>query len=374
MSAGKEVPTKPKGHKTRYRTKDNVLSIETTCDDNSELFDDQKGESFPDVTIDLPNCSENLSLHRVILSKASQGLGTVFRGKPTFWCTYNAQSRHLAWKTHCDSDVEGSVLKKWLHFCYGSEMYLTIYEAVAGLWTLMQLKLRQEEELGLIIKQFIAPEVPRNVEIEVQVLKQCIAYGKDCDQAYDTLIATLAERVLSRDNITNNFDLVVDHCLMELPPSFLDKAHYGDVWTKYSEFELRKLYIERHSNELSAEDKDRIMSQCKEVMPNSSELKQMVEQGSFSQESLLMLFQKALEHCEKERDAQKARADAADATIATMRDEAKKRDEEMKALQSKQAQPVVVKDSLCIQCNICNTHYCFTLFFPQHIIQNLYVL
>lgn len=328
-----------------------ALVIETTSDNNLELFDDQEGDSFPDVTIGLPNSSQHLSLHRVILSKASQGLLAVFRGRPASWCTYDTQSRDLVWKPFCDATVEGVVLKKWLHFCYGSEMQLAIKEAVPGLWALAKLKLRQEEVLEQKIKQFIAPEVPRGLDTEVEVLKQCASYGKDENQVFDTVVATLAERVLSRDNITNNFSLVVDHCLMELPPEYLDKAQYGDVWTEYSEFELRKLYIERHGNDLSVEEKDKIMSQCKEVIPNSSELKQMIEQSTISQSSLLMLFQKALEQCEKERDAQKARADAAEAMIATMHEEAKKRDEEMKALQSKQSQSQIEKNRLFIRNN-----------------------
>ena len=357
MSAGKEekLATKSEGQIKGGRTKENVLVIETTCDNNLELFDDQEGESFPDVTIDLPNSSHHLSLHRVILSKASQGLRAVFRGNSASWNTYNVQSRHLAWKSCCDSEVEGAVLKKWLHFCYGSEMRLTLSEAVAGLWALSKLKLREEEKLEPRIKQFIAPEEPRELENEVELLKQCVAYSKDCDQKLDAIVEALTERVLSRDNITKHFHLVVVNCLMELPPAFLDKAKYGDVWTECSEFEVRKRYIETHTNQLSTEEKERIMSQCKEVIPNSEELKKLVEQSSLSPQSLIMLFQKALEQCEKERDAQKARADAAEATITTMRQEAEQRDEEIKKLQSKQLQDQIEKDSLYINHSHCNT-------------------
>ena len=350
MSAKEEkgFTTKQESQDKQERNQGDVLTIETTNDNNLELFDDKEGESFPDVTIALPNDSQHLTLHRVILGKASKGLGAAFRGKPALWGAYDMQSRHLEWKVCCDSAVEGLVLRKWLHFCYGSEMKLSVNEAVAGLWVLTKLNLQKEEMLGSVIQKFIAPDASRDLETEVLLLKQCIAYGQNSDKAFDAVTERLTKRVLTRGNIVGHFSLVVDHCLMELPPVFLDKAEYGEVWTEFSEFELRRHYIERHKNDLGAEEKDKIMNSCKEVIPNSGELKKMVEQSTLSKDSLLLIFQKALEQCEKERDAQKARADSAEATIARMEEEAKQRDEAMKAIQSKEQSVHIEEGSLFI--------------------------
>ena len=110
----------------------------------------------------------------------------------------------------------------------------------------------------------------------------------------------LAEIVLSKENMQNHYEKVVDRCLMKLPAKYLDIARYGDAHTKWSEFTTCAWYVRYNSESMSKKEKEDIMKKCDWKKLRSEELNELNEFGVVEPGKILTLYQTALAYAEGE--------------------------------------------------------------------------
>ena len=140
----------------------------------------------------------------------------------------------------------------------------------------------------------------------MKLLKECVVYPECCTEHGCGLDMALSQIVLTADNVRNNYETVIDDCLMMLPPRYLDVVGYGSPHTKLSDFHIRIDYLKRHAD-LTNEMKEMIMKRCNMNDMRCEELKALRQVGALKSNDLLDAFQGAFEKTEKERDELKKR-------------------------------------------------------------------
>ena len=100
------------------------------------------------------------------------------------------------------------------------------------------------------------------------------------------------------------YSVVVEKCLMELPPEFLDKIKYDHENVELSEFHLRMKYVKHHLSKLDDKQKSEILLRCDLMTLNPVELKELYTIGVVDYERYIELRFELMER-EKEEDSRK---------------------------------------------------------------------
>ena len=290
------------GHSNRTReTKlDQIYTdIGSSSSNNAELFDNK--DMFPDMEFVIPGVDHPLLLHKGIMAKSSKLIQGILKTKET---AKNDDLNRVEWMFDTKKPVDVKALLKVLRFCYDEtiQVYLTDGECCAVIAALFRLQVTQLDTTVRKLTSFAVEHAQQDVRNGVKLLKDTQCYSECCGLHGCGLDKSLGKTVLTAQNIQENYSVVVDDCLMRLPPEYLDMTEYGQPHTKFSEFNIRARYVAEHGDALSNEEKETIMKKCDWTKLQSNELRQLKELGFVGQEVIMEAYEKVLETTEQEKD------------------------------------------------------------------------
>ena len=276
-----------------------TVVVESPYYDNTLLFDNPESS---DMEFMVQGMEKPLKLHRVIMSTASNFVRRMLTQQGG-----NENSR--GWVYDMSRNVDKKAMVKVIRFCYGEDMEIGVDngECCAIIAALYRLEVTCTEEIVKRIGYFGLEEAKKDLRVGVKLLKECVAYPECCTEHGCGLDMALSQIVLTADNVRNNYETVVDDCLMMLPPRYLDVVGYGSPHTKLSDFHIRFGYVIRNANFLTTEMKEMIMKRCNMNDMRCEELKALRQVGALKLNDLLDAFQFALEKMEKIVDELKKR-------------------------------------------------------------------
>ena len=256
---------------------------------NIAAFNNQ--EAYGELTFITPGGNQRLGLHRIFLCPASRTVEEAVNGRINTHCKFRAESKALEWLHNNADEIYCRALIKWLRFCYGENQSFDAEECPAALTLLVQLKLRVGDNVKEDLEAFMIDAAKRNVEVGARMLCDCALKYEECESVGERL----AKVVLTAENMRNNGQLVVDECLMNLPPKYLDFVKYGEEGSEISEFNLRRRYIRNRQNHLDDHQKRDIIERCDLSKLTSGELRALCLLDVFDDKEMVRLCLSALE-------------------------------------------------------------------------------
>ena len=265
----------------------------------TESFDNL--DSYPDLEFVVVGMEKPLHLHRKILAHASGKVKAILDER---------RDQRLEWPFDTTKEVDREALVKALRFCYGETQTVGTKngECIAMIVALTRLQVTRLDDVVTLLNNFAMEEAKRNVEIGVELLKACAGYKEMSDMSQLGLDRKLATIVLTKNNMQEHYKEVVDECLMALPPDYLMIAEFGEPHTRLSEFSLRTKYVRFHTNKLTKEQKQAMVTKCDWSSLNSKELRELRLADIIDKDELLEAHEKALEYREIENERATAMA------------------------------------------------------------------
>jgi len=169
------------------------------------------------------------------------------------------------------------VLLKWLRFCYGEEQAFRWDECVAALVALGQLQLTCRENVQKTIVDHMIDVASKDVDAGTMMLRSCALEFPESFDGSDRVSTALAKVVLTLENITMKYDMVVSKCLMCLPIKYLDYAEYGRDHSEFSEFDIRMKYVSSGGCACNRREKIGMIRRIDKSTLNNEELRKMTE-------------------------------------------------------------------------------------------------
>jgi len=135
------------------------LSIASTFENKISTFDADFASSAPDVDFVMPELERPYHLHTSTLSAASQMFAQLFKGKDFPFCKYDQDAHRIEWTDEkaSSSKTYNSFVVKWLRFCYGEGMTMTVQEAPIALEILDQFQLQGSKSVKQTINDYYKP-------------------------------------------------------------------------------------------------------------------------------------------------------------------------------------------------------------------------
>ena len=263
-----------------------------------EMFNDDS--MFPDLEFVIPGLASPLLLHRGIMARSSRLMQGLLKAKRS---AQSADAGQIQWMYDTSKDVDRAALVKVLRFCYGETLNLSAEggELCAVVAALCRLQVICLEETLKRLTAFAVEQAEKDLTVGIQLLKETQSYQECCSESTCEMEIALAKVVLTRANICNRFESVVDGCLMKLPQKFLDIAEYGEPHTSYSEFSIRTRFV-RFTDELGRNEKEEIMKKCDWGKLNLNEVRELRSLGIVSQDVIMGVYDRVLETTEKKVD------------------------------------------------------------------------
>ena len=255
-------------------------------------------DSYPDIIFTIPGLDGDLRLHGMFLRMASATLDGLFQQQQSNACvSFDLATQTLKWidertKTH---PIYRNVLVKWLRFCYGEDQTFDIEECPAALAVFIQLQLKTSEDLKSVIERNMVETSRNNVEAGAMLLRQCAVEYEECHCDETSRVdLELARVVLTAENIKNHLEYLIEECVVNLPPMYLDYAIFDDTTT---EIHVRIMWVRYNRTRISEEEKRRILSSCNLGTINEEELKELLSLGTINLEE----YREYLEGCLERR-------------------------------------------------------------------------
>ena len=272
------------------------ICVESPFKNNAGLFNNK--DMFPDMEFVVPGLKQPLLLHKGIMANTSNFVQGVLKAKEAAMA-FNANK--VEWTFDTTNEVDRDALVKVLKLCYDETMTVDANagELCAVIAALCRLQVNCLEEVAKKLTDFAVKQATDDVRLGVQLLKETQLYPECCSPNTVELDKALAKVVLTAKNISENFDIVVDNCLMQMPTQYLDMAEYGEPHTQFSEFHVRAQYLKVCGDALSMKEKEMIMKQCDWTKLMSHELRELRELNVVGQDVMLEVCNKVLENTEE---------------------------------------------------------------------------
>lgn len=287
------------------------------------MFDNE--DTFPDLDFIITGLERPLKLHKNILSQTSELVKGILKAKQA---SNSGDGNIIKWMFDTNKEVDREALVKVLRFCYGDAVIVGVNngECCAVIATLFRLKVICAVETATQLSKFVVDQADRNLSMGAQLLVATQRYPECTNASFCAVDRQLAEIVLSKEQMKEDYKTVVDSCLMKLPAKYLDTAKYGDAHTKWSEFTTRARYLRYHSESLSKKEKDEILKKCDWNTLESEELKELKELGLVEGDTITGIHHDTLECMEGERNYWRTRA------INTEKEAEKRREEDKRTI------------------------------------------
>ena len=256
--------------------------------DNSDMFDNT--DSFTDVTLKVRGMESPLHLHRVILQNTlTELVGTKQDEGTNTECV-------IEWPFSTSNDADRIALIKVLQFCYGRPLSWSAdsEECCAVIATLIRLQVQNRRDVVGVILRCVMDSSKQDLRVAALHLKTCVKYEECCTDECQHMDQMLSKIVLTRKNIEEHSDIVVDGCLMDLPPQFLDMCEYGEPHSETGAFCIRYRYVEKHKNDIDVGTLKTVMEcVCSEDL-NGAEFSQLLGLGVMDKDEVSKCTVKAL--------------------------------------------------------------------------------
>ena len=264
--------------------------------DNSDMFDNT--DSFTDVTLKVRGMESPLHLHRVILQNTlTELVGTKQDEGTNTECV-------IEWPFSTSNDADRIALIKVLQFCYGRPLSWSAdsEECCAVIATLIRLQVQNRRDVVGVILRCVMDSSKQDLRVAALHLKTCVKYEECCTDECQHMDQMLSKIVLTRKNIEEHSDIVVDGCLMDLPLRYLGMGEYGEPHSEAGGFFVRCRYAERHDGE----QKD-VKPEKPQVCKAPSKLDEALEREK-AQKAQLEHMKTELDQSLKRESEQKVRA------------------------------------------------------------------
>ena len=283
--------------KNVVETRETTFCVKSPFKNNAELFDNK--DMFPDMKFVVPKLEKPLLLHKGLMAKTSKLLEGLLKAKES---AKAEDSNQIEWPFDTSNERDRAALVKVLRFCYDETMIVDAKrgELCAVIAALCRLQVTYLEEILFRLTNFAVEQAKKDVDFGKEMLKETQLYPECCNPNTVELDKALAIVVLTRKNICDNFDALVDDCLMKLPMQFLDMTEFGEPNTQFSEFSIRAQYLKEHEGTLSKKEKEMIMKKCDWTKLTREELKKLQELDVLEKDTLKEACNQAFESTEKE--------------------------------------------------------------------------
>ena len=272
---------------------------------NTELFDNEA--SSPDLDLAIKGLEKPLRLHKKIISKKSTLVDELLK---TNHITNNGERDQIEWTFDTNREMDRNALVKALRLCYGDTIRVgtTDGECCAMIVALFRLQVIGASETVEKLQELATEKAGQNVKAGVELLKAVQHYPEYTNTQLSMFDKQLSEVVFSKERIHDDYETVVDDCLLKLPARYLDCAKYGKPGTKWSEMSVRARYTRYHLDSLSLKEMEEITWRCKWKTLKSKQLMELKELGVLSLDKLASLYDFILRSTETDRDTWKMRA------------------------------------------------------------------
>jgi len=209
--------------------------------------------SLPDMDIIVRGMDKQLHLHQKELGRASK---LIESRQTNSYCKFSKDK--IEWvDARAETDEKyRNVLVKWLLFCYGEDQTFTVDECPAALAVLFQLNFNCLDELKAIMETYMIDTAKKNLKHGVRMLVECASVYDEChNDELSRIDRTLANAVLTRENMMKDPVTVIDSCLLELPVQYLDMAEYNEAPNGIDELHIRMKYVKKHQQNLTDSEK-----------------------------------------------------------------------------------------------------------------------
>jgi len=276
------------------------LTVSSPFPNYTKLLDDV----YAELEFVIIGLEEPLHLHRSCLNQASSALEALFQAKSSMYGAFNEDARRVVWlygtgatgEREFPSETYSHVLLKWIRFCYGEDQTFEMDEYTAALVVLLQLKLKCDSTIMETIEKYIMYTAEHNIEMGIKMLEELVLDYEEMD--LQRIREKLARIVMKKSNLEHHFDSLMS-CLMKLPSSYLDFVEYGEFHGQRSEIGVRLAYIRFKQDELSEEEKRRIVERCNATEFDSEELRILQDTGLFSADEMMELYRRSLKQKEE---------------------------------------------------------------------------
>ena len=275
------------------------IEIASPFGNEVESFDN--AESFSDLVFEIPGMARTFQLHRKILATASVKIKTMLMDK---------LEPKVEWNEDMSQEIDQKALVKALRFCYGETLSVGVKDgeccALVAMFSRLQVTCLKEVVEKLC--SFAIEQSKNDVTVGAKLLTACARYPECCAELWG-LNKPLAIAVLTKENMMEHFQEVVDECLMKLPVEYLEVMVYGEPHTRYSEFSIKARYARVHARTMSKEEKQTMLGICNWSMLDSQELRELRNLNVLSKDDLFQAYEMALEYCEiaKEQEHEHAK-------------------------------------------------------------------
>ena len=278
-------------------TKETLFCVESPFKGNTEMFDNKN--MFPDLVLVVPGQKNPLMLHKGIMVKTSKLMEGLLKAKES---AKTEDANRVEWPFDTSSERDRDALVKVLRFCYDETLCVNPDggELCAVIAALCRLQVTCLQETLVKLTGCAVEQAKKDLNAGKELLKETQLYPECCNPNTVELDKALAKVVLTRKNISENFETLVGDLLMQLPIKYLDMVEYGEPHTHFSEFNIRARYVKEHNNELSQGEKEMVMKQCDWTKLLSNELMKLRELNVLGEQDMIEACSQALENTEQE--------------------------------------------------------------------------
>ena len=279
-----------------------VLEVESPFPHNIDRFDGERNneDSFPDLEFVVPGLDKPLMLHRFVLVPVSELVRNVLKCK---------RHHRFEWPfdTTTSNKAERDALVKVLRFCYGETMRVAPQEVCPVIAAVCRMQLKDTQSVVKKITDVAVDVASKDVCAGAAMLCDCTRFEECSNNNICQLNKALAGTVLSKHNMAEHSDVVVNDCLMHLPPMFLDAAQFVD---EHQAFKVRVMFADRHKDTLSKDEQKAIVGKACGPHMSVDELEQLDGMGLFSEREVIKFAMNVAKKARIEVEATETKLDA----------------------------------------------------------------
>lgn len=290
------------------------IVIKSLYGDNIELFDNEN--SLSDLLFVFGERErKTLRLHRGIIARSSLLAQGMLKIKEE---ANNPDKNQMGWIFDTDKPVDRDALVKALRFCYGEAMNVGTHDCCAVIAALSRLQVTCLNEVVKELTAFAVDQANKDAKVGAELLMATQDYFECRNANVCNLDEVLARVVFTAKNLHDNYEDVVQNCLMELPQQYLEFVEFGEPHTQYSDFNVRMQYVKCHKEDPSVNAEELLINKCDWTNLSADELKELKDVVTSGSEIIVAIGMKVVERTRNEEGELQARMDLAVAGLEVM--------------------------------------------------------
>ena len=315
-------------------TEERVCVLEPPIENtgNAKMFGDKRRA---DVAMKVPGHTEPLMLHSLVLAAKSRMFDKVLYEEGTCPCVRveNTKGRviEVEWiesinntsnktdpeKTATEAEREGTAVVNVLKLCYGMVVSVPPWQCGPMLWVMDTMEVDNETKTTTAhqLKKWMVEQATHDTVLGVKLLRDCAMFeeinriqqeqqeqqepqeqqeesdGKDEKEKEESVlsqtITELAECVMTQTKTKEQWEVVVEDGLMELPPRFVLATQFGN---EHEKFAVVRRFVKFNEKQLSKKTQKQMLRQCDLSLLGHGEVEQLCRLGVLSDKELVRVL------------------------------------------------------------------------------------